>query len=160
VTLEKTLVIIKPDAVNRGLAGEMVKRFENKGLKIAAMKMETLQPYVLKEHYSHHKDKAFYEELIRYMSSIPSVLMVLEGKDAIKVVRKMVGSTQGREAEPGTIRGDYSVSNQANLVHASDSPEKAVEEIKRFFSEKEIHEYQKMDFDWIYSKDERFIKAK
>ncbi len=158
MVLEKTLIIVKPDAVNRCLVGEIVKRFEQKGLKIVAMKMQMLQPYTLKEHYAQHRDKHFYEELISYMSSIPCILMVLEGKDVVKVVRKMIGSTHGREAEPGTIRGDYSVSNQANLVHAAASKEKAAEEIGRFFTEKELHEYQKMDFDWIYGRDEKYIE--
>jgi len=156
--MRRTLVIIKPDAVNRCLVGEVIKRFENKGLKILGLKMVKLKPYTLKEHYAHHKDKAFFKELISYMSSIPSIAMVLEGKDAVKVVRKMVGSTQGREAEPGTIRGDYSVSNQNNIVHASENEEKAEEEIKRFFTEEEINSYNKMNFDWIYSKDERYLK--
>jgi nucleoside-diphosphate kinase len=156
--VRRTLVIIKPDAVNRCLVGEVIRRFEKKGLKIAAMKMIRLQPYVLKEHYAHHKDKAFFKELISYMSSIPSIALVLEGKDVVNVVRRMVGPTQAREAPPGTIRGDYSVSNQNNLVHAAESDEAADKEIKRFFSEKEIHEYQKMNFDWIYSKDEQYLK--
>lgn len=159
--MQQTLVIIKPDAVNRCLVGEVVKRFEQKGLQIKAMKMQALQPYALKEHYAHHKDKGFYGELIKYMSSIPSILMVLEGKDAISVVRKMVGSTQGREAAPGTIRGDCSVSNQSNIVHASENEKVAKAEIARFFKEEEIHDYKKMGFDWIYSKDEKYIeKAK
>ncbi|MBN2067665.1 MAG: nucleoside-diphosphate kinase [Candidatus Diapherotrites archaeon] len=158
--MERTLVIVKPDAVNRDLVGEIVHRFERKGLKIAAMKMQVLKPYALKEHYAQHKDKGFYEELIKYMSSIPCILMALEGKDCVNVVRKMVGSTLGREAEPGTIRGDYSVSNQANLVHASDSSEKAEEEINRFFGKEELHQYNKMNFDWIYSSDEKCIERK
>ncbi len=156
--MDRTLVIIKPDAVNRDLVGEIIHRFERKGLKIVALKMQLLKPYVLKEHYAQHKEKEFYGELIRYMSSIPCLLMVLEGKDVVSVVRKMVGSTFGREAEPGTIRGDYSVSNQANLVHASDSDEKAEEEIKRFFKEEELYQYNKMNFDWIYSRDEKYIE--
>jgi nucleoside-diphosphate kinase len=156
--MRETLVIIKPDAVNRCLAGEVIKRFEQKGLKIKAMKMDTIQPYVLKEHYAHHKDKAFFKELIEYMSSVPSILMVLEGKEAVSVVRKMVGSTQGREALPGTIRGDFSVSNQSNIVHASEDDEAAKKEIERFFKREEIHEYRKMNFDWIYSKDEGYMK--
>ena len=156
--MQKTLVIIKPDAVNRCLVGEVIKRFENKGLKIIAMKMVKLQPYALKEHYAHHKDKAFFKGLINYMSSIPSIALVLYGKEAIKVVRTMVGSTQGREAVPGTVRGDYSISNQNNIVHASEDEKMAEDEITRFFKEDEIHEYQKMNFDWIYSKDEQYLK--
>jgi len=153
--MEQTLVIFKPDAVNRGLAGRMLTRFEDKGLKVVAMKMETLEPYKLKEHYAHHKEKDFYEELIKFMSSIPSILVVLEGKEVCAVVRKMIGSTIGREAEPGTIRGDFSVSNQANLIHAAENVEIAEDEIKRFFSKKELHPYQKMDFDWVYAKREK-----
>lgn len=153
--MEQTLVIIKPDAINRDLCGRIISRFEEKCLKITAMKMETLRPYKLKEHYAHLKDKKFYTELIKYMSSIPSILMVLEGKDAVKVVRQMTGSTNGREALPGTIRGDFSVSTQSNLVHASDSSETAKKEIARFFNKQEIHKYQKMSFDWIYAKDEK-----
>lgn len=156
--MEQTLVIIKPDAVNRCLVGKVLQRFEEKGLQIKGLKMQMLKPYTLKEHYAHHKDKGFYKELIKYMSSIPSIVMVLEGKDSIAVVRKMVGSTQGREAEPGTLRGDYSVSNQSNIVHASENGEAAESEIKRFFSKEEIHSYQKMDFDWIYSRDEKYIE--
>jgi len=156
--VEQTLVIIKPDAVNRCLVGKVIERFEQKGLQIKAMKMQMLQPYVLKEHYAHHKDKAFFGELVKYMSSIPSVLMILEGKDVVSVVRRMAGPTQGREAEPGTIRGDFSVSNQSNIVHASESLEAAKKEIERFFSKEEIFEYRKMHFDWIYSKDEQFIE--
>jgi len=156
--MQETMVIVKPDGVNRCLVGEVIKRFENKGLKIKAMKMEPLKPYVLKEHYQHHKDKAFFEELVKYMASIPSVLLVLEGKEAIAVVRKMVGSTQGREAGPGTIRGDYSISNQSNIVHASENEDSAKAEINRFFKKGELFDYSKMNFDWIYSKDEKFIE--
>jgi len=150
---ERTLIIVKPDALNRDLAGEVISRFERKGLKIVAMKMEHLSIYKLKEHYAQHAEKEFFEELIRYMASIPSVLMVLEGKEACKVARKLIGSTHGREAEPGTLRGDYSVSNQMNLVHASETPEIAEKEIKNFFTEKEIFEYNKTNFDWIYARD-------
>ena len=152
------MVIVKPDAINRDLVGEVVRRVEQKGLKIVAMKMLKLEPYVLKEHYAHHKEKAFFQELVKFMSSIPSIAMILEGKEAIAVVRQMVGSTQGREAAPGTIRGDYSVSNQNNIVHASEDRKAAEDEIQRFFKEEEIYSYEKMSFDWIYSKDEKYLK--
>lgn len=155
IFLERTLVIIKPDAVNRSLVGEILTRFEKKGLKIVGMKMQHLQPYTLKEHYAQHKDKEFYNELISYMSSIPSMVLVLEGKEVVEVVRRMIGSTFGREAQPGTIRGDYSVSNQANLVHAAENVEKAVEEINRFFKPEELSDYNKMNFDWIYARTEK-----
>ena len=153
--MEKTLVIIKPDAVNRSIVGEVLKRFESKGLKIVGLKMTSLEPYVLKEHYAHHKDKKFYEELIKFMASIPSVVVALEGKEACAVVRKMIGNTLGREAEPGTIRGDFSVSNQCNIVHASENLEIAEQEIKRFFKKEEIFSYSKVNFDWIYASDEK-----
>lgn len=152
---ERTLVILKPDAVNRGLAGAIIGRFERKGLKIVAMKMEHLREAVLKEHYAHHKGRPFFAELIKFMSSIPSVLLVLEGNDAVMVVRKMCGATSGRQAEVGTIRGDYSMSIQVNTIHASESALEAAKEIKRFFSESEILEYKKMDFEWVYSFEEK-----
>ncbi len=152
---EQTLVIIKPDAVNRALAGRILSRFEKKGYKIAGIKMEHLEPYKLKEHYAHHADKAFYNELIEFMSSIPSILAVVEGKDVVSVVRKMVGATNGRDAEPGTVRGDFSISNQQNLIHASATTEEAKTEIKRFFKAGEIYDYRKMNFDWIYASTEK-----
>ncbi|MFH1587297.1 MAG: nucleoside-diphosphate kinase [Candidatus Diapherotrites archaeon] len=159
--MQRSLIIFKPDAVNRGLAGRMLARFEDKGLKIIAIKMEKLNPYKLKEHYAHHKEKDFYEELIKFMTSIPSILVVVEGKEVCAVVRKMIGSTLGREAEPGTIRGDFSVSNQANLIHASENVDVAEEEIERFFEKNEIHSYQKMDFDWVYAKKEKgYLESK
>lgn len=156
---ERTLIIVKPDAVNRALIGEVIRRFENKSLKIVAMKMEMLPVYKLKEHYAQHAEKDFFEELISYMASIPSILIVLEGKEVVKVVRNIVGSTQGREAAPGTIRGDYSVSNQNNIVHASESKKLAEEEIKRFFKPEEIYDYQKMNFDWIYARQEKYMES-
>ncbi|MBI4044696.1 MAG: nucleoside-diphosphate kinase [Candidatus Diapherotrites archaeon] len=153
--MERTLVIIKPDALNRSIVGEIISRFEKKGLKIVAMKMQRLQEEKLREHYGKHKDKDFFNDLIKYMSSIPSVLLVLEGKEAVDVVRKMTGNTVGRKAEPGTIRGDFSMSVQVNIVHASDSAEEAKREVRRFFSEEEIQHYSKLDFDWVYSSDEK-----
>jgi len=156
--VQQTLVIIKPDAVNRCLVGEVVTRLERKGLKIAAMKMQLLKADVLEEHYAHHKGKAFFEGLVSFMTSIPSVLMVIEGKQAVEVVRLLAGSTQGREAAPGTIRGDFSLSIQSTIVHASETAEAAEKEIAMFFGKEEIYDYKKMDFDWIYSKDEKYIE--
>lgn len=152
---EKSLVIIKPDAVNRSLVGEIIGRFERKGLRLVGLKMEKLQEETLKEHYKHHSDKPFFGELMNYMSSIPVVLLVLEGDSCIEVVRKMVGATDGKKAEPGTVRGDYSVSMQSNVVHASEHKEAAEEEIKRFFRNGELQDYRKIDFEWIYSEGER-----
>ena len=155
---ERTLVILKPDAVNRDFIGKIIARFEDKGLRIAGLKMEHLKPYKLEEHYAHHKGKAFYDGLVKYMSSVPCVLLVLEGKEAVKVVRNLVGATQSRDALPGTIRGDFSVSTQFNLVHASDSVETAKKEIARFFKSEELFEYKKISFEWLYSEDEKAKK--
>ncbi|MFA5358159.1 MAG: nucleoside-diphosphate kinase [archaeon] len=157
--MRRTLIIAKPDAINRCLLGKIISRFEDKGLKIVGLKMNHLNVYALREHYKHHKDKPFFEEMLDYMSSIPCVLMIVEGKDAVSVVRKIVGETCGREAAPGTIRGDYSMGTQTNLVHASESDEAAKEEIARFFKEEEIFDYNKMNFDWIYCRSEKGLYA-
>ncbi len=133
--MEKTLVLIKPDGVERGLIGEIITRFEKKGLKISAMKILTMSRSLAEEHYAEHIGKPFYERLVKFMTSGPIVAMVLEGREAIKVVRKLAGATDPVEAEPGTIRGDFSVSEPANTLHASDSMESAEREIKRFFPE-------------------------
>ena len=154
---EKTLVIIKPDAVNRGLIGEIVSRFEMKGLKIVAMKMEIIKSEILESHYEHHKGKGFFAELVKFMSSVPSVILVLEGKEAVKVARKMCGNTNGRDAEQGTIRGDFSMSVQNNLIHASESVEIAQKEIARFFKEEEITVFKQIDFDYLYSEGEKKV---
>ncbi len=146
---QKTLVLLKPDAVNRRLMGEIISRFEKKGLKIVAMKMLWLSRERAERHYEVHKGKPFYESLIDYITSGPIVAMVLEGENAIAVVRRMMGKTNGAEAEPGTIRGDYAMSIQNNLVHGSDSEESAAREIPIFFSEEEILEYKLVDEVWI-----------
>jgi nucleoside-diphosphate kinase len=153
--VRRTLVIIKPDAVNRSLVGEIISRFEKKGLTIVGLKLARLEADVLDAHYGHHKEKPFFKELIEFMSSIPCVFLVLEGKDAVSVVRKFAGRTNGREAEPGTIRGDYSMSTQSNIIHASEDDKAAVAEIKRFFKDEEIFDYEKIDFHWIYCSSEK-----
>ena len=153
--MRRTLIIIKPDGVNRALVGRIINRFEDKGLKIVGLKMEKLQVYKLKEHYAHLTNKPFFEELLHYMSGIPCILMAIEGKDAVSVVRKLVGETCGRDALPGTIRGDFSMSTQTNLVHASENDEVAKYEIARFFKEEELFEYDKMNFNWIYCNSEK-----
>jgi nucleoside-diphosphate kinase len=155
MSMEQTLVILKPDSINRGLVGEILHRFERKGLKVIGVKMEMLKTEVLEEHYAHHKDKPYFPDIVAFMQSVPAIFMCLEGKDAVSVVRMMTGETLGRKATPGTIRGDFSISIQANLIHVSDSQKTAREEVKRFFSEKELHSYTKMDWDTIYSKDEK-----
>ncbi len=153
--MERTLVIIKPDATNRGLAGEIIHRFERKGFKIVAMKMKHLSDKVLEEHYAHLKDKPFFPGIKKFMQRAPSILMVLEGRRVVDVARKLAGVTEGTEAMPGTIRGDFSLSLQATIIHASDSKETAEKEIRRFFSKEEIYDYEKIDSDLIYSESER-----
>ncbi|MBN2127823.1 MAG: nucleoside-diphosphate kinase [Candidatus Diapherotrites archaeon] len=153
--MRRTLVIIKPDAVMRGNAGQLISRFERKGLKIVGMKMEQLNEVKLNTHYQHLKDKPFFPELVKFMSAIPCILMVLEGKEAVSVVRRLVGTTLGREADVGSVRGDYSMSNQANLIHASENDEAAEKEIKLFFKQEELWNYELITFEWIYSSSER-----
>lgn len=138
LTVECTLVLVKPDGVRRGLVGEIISRFERKGLKIKALKMIKFTREQAEEFYSIHKGKHFFESLIEFITSGPVVAMVLEGDSAIKVVRLMIGPTDGREAPPGTIRGDYALSKSENVVHASDSPESAKREISIVFREEEI----------------------
>lgn len=152
---ERTMIIIKPDAVNRTIVGEIISRFERKGLKIVGMKMSHLDEETLGEHYSHHRGKPFYKGLVRFMMTCPSLLMVVEGNHAIDVARKISGETHGAKALPGTIRGDYSLSTQCNIVHASDSLETAKKEIKRFFKENELFDYNRIDTEMIYSEEER-----
>lgn len=152
---EKTLVIIKPDALQRNLLGKIIRRFEQKGLKIAGLKMTQLSDVLLEEHYAHHKDKPFFDGLKRFMKQSPVVVMVLEGIEAVKIVRMICGATSGRNADMGTIRGDFSVSNQANIVHTSDSVENAEKEIWRFFNTDEIFDYKKLDFEAVYGEEER-----
>jgi nucleoside-diphosphate kinase len=152
---EQTLVLIKPDAMQRGLLGEIVSRFEKKGLKIIGMKMMHLDEVILKEHYAHHKDKPFFKGLADYMSSAPIIAMVLSGIRAVSSVRVIVGPTKAYEAPAGSIRGDLALSTQANLVHASDPAEDPAAEVARFFKDEELFGYQKIDFDWVYGDEER-----
>lgn len=153
--MEKTLVIIKPDALQRNLLGKVIERFEHKGLKIAGLKMIQLSDLLLEEHYFHLKDKPFFSRLRRFMASSPVIVMVLEGLEAVKMTRALCGVTSGREADIGTIRGDFSISHQSNIVHASDSAKSAEKEIWRFFNTDEIFDYKKIDFDYLYSEEER-----
>jgi nucleoside-diphosphate kinase len=153
--MQKTLVILKPDAVTRGITGEIISRLERKGLKLVASKMVKLTEEQLKEHYSHLVDKPFFPGIVSFMTSAPVILQVWEGKDAVEVVRLMAGVTNSRQAQPGTIRGDYSMSIGNNVIHASENLEAANEEIARFFDENEIHSYKRADEDMLYSPDER-----
>lgn len=152
--MQKTLVILKPSAVQRGFVGEVICRFEKKGLQIVGMKMVSLSDSVLEEHYSHLKEKPFFKRIKDSMQVSPVIVMALKGLEAVDVVRTMTGPTNGRKAQPGTIRGDFSVSVQENIVHASDSPQTAETELKRFFSEEEIFEYPQLTFINLYANDE------
>ncbi|MEM1661340.1 MAG: nucleoside-diphosphate kinase [Desulfurococcaceae archaeon] len=138
MSIERTLVIIKPDGVRRGLIGEVISRFEKKGLRIIAMKMLRISREIAEKLYEEHRGKDFYEPLINFMISGPSVALVVEGYSAIEAVRNIIGPTNGVKAPPGTIRGDYALSVKENVVHASDSSSKADYEIKLFFSDEEI----------------------
>ena len=131
--VERTLVLVKPDAVSRGLLGEIIGRFERKGLLIEALVMRTMDAALADQHYAEHVDKAFYPPLKTFMTGGPLAAMILSGDDAIGVVRALVGATDGRKAAAGTIRGDLSLSNRENLVHASDSEESAKREISLWF---------------------------
>ncbi len=131
--MEKTLILLKPDAVKRRLIGRILSRFEDKGLRIAGMKLMKISPELAAQHYADHKGKGFYQGLVDFMTSDPVVAMVIEGPSAISVCRGMMGATFGFKADPGTIRGDFGISNQFNLVHGSDGPEAAEREIGLFF---------------------------
>ena len=152
---ERTLVLVKPDALQRNLLGEIIHRFERKGLKVIGMKMIRLDDVLLKAHYGKYSDKPFFEGMKKYMSSAPIIAIALSGIKAVSAVRTLIGSTKGYEAAAGTIRGDFGMSVQTNLVHASDPAEKPEEEIARFFKPEELFSYKKVDFDLVYSEEER-----
>ena len=139
--METTLVLLKPDCVQRRLVGDIISRFERKGLNLVAMKMLRVTPELSREHYAEHVSKPFYNNLEDFITSAPIVAMSVEGLEAIRVVREMLGATNGLKAAPGTIRGDYSSSRQMNLVHASDSPESAARELKLYFRDNELCRY-------------------
>ncbi|MEM3060428.1 MAG: nucleoside-diphosphate kinase [Candidatus Anstonellales archaeon] len=138
---EQTLIILKPDCLIGGFVGEVIRRFERRGLKIIAMKMMRLEDSLLDEHYAHLKNKPFFSSIKKFMKSAPVIVAVLEGKECVRVVREMCGPTNPRNAAPGTIRGDFSLSIQCNIIHASDSPKTAETEIKKFFRKDELHNY-------------------
>jgi len=148
---EKSLIILKPDAVQRNLVGEITARFEKKGLKIIGMKMMSIETALLDEHYAHIKDKPFYPGVRDFMKACPVVVMAVEGINAISAIRLIVGPTKGWEATAGTIRGDFSLSTQSNIVHASETIEAGEVEVKRFFKKDEIFEYKKIDTDFVYA---------
>ena len=147
--MERTLILLKPDAVQRGLAGQILSRFEAKGLKIVAMKLMKITPELAAKHYEAHRERKFYPGLVKFMTSSPVVALALEGIDAIKICRTLMGATFGADAAPGTIRGDFGVSRSYNLVHGSDSPEAAARELKLFFPEGLV-DYDYAGYGWIY----------
>ena len=148
--MERTLIIIKPDGVQRGLMGEIISRFERRGLRIAAMKMIWIDERLASEHYAIHQGKPFYEGLIAYITSSPVVVMVLEGNRAIEVARRTMGATAPAEAVPGTIRADFGLEIGRNLVHGSDGPETAAREVALFFDEEEILGWERDTDRWIF----------
>ena len=148
--METTLVLLKPDALERRLTGEIVQRFERKGLQVVGMKMLQVPRAQAEKQYAAHEGKDFYEPLVRYMSNHPVIAMALRGKDAVRIVRAMTGATFGSQAAPGTIRGDLALSNRFNLIHASDSPEAAKRELAIYFQPDEIFDIPQSDLDWVY----------
>lgn len=152
--MQRTLILCKPDCVERRLVGQVLGRFEAKGLNIIAMKMIRITPELAKRHYAEHTEKPFYPGLEAFITGAPVVAAVIEGLDVIRVVREMLGATSGLEAVAGTIRGDLSSSRQKNLVHASDGPESALREIELYFTAEEIHAYQPTLTPWLKAADE------
>ena len=147
---ERTLIIIKPDAVQRHLTGRILSRFEEKGLKIVAAKFMQIPQELARKHYAVHEGKPFFEGVVSYLASSPVLVMVLQAEDVIAMCRKLLGKTFGNEAEPGTIRGDFGACRGYNLVHGSDSPESAEYEIGLYFKPEEIVDYRLADEDWLY----------
>jgi nucleoside-diphosphate kinase len=148
--VETTLIILKPDAVQRGLMGRIITRFEDKGLQVVGCKLMRISPDLAATHYADHKGKPFYEGLVRFMTSSPVLVMAVRGLGAIGICRKMMGATFGSKAEAGTIRGDFGVSNSFNLVHGSDGPEAAARELSLFFKEGEVVPFERPIEAWVY----------
>jgi nucleoside-diphosphate kinase len=152
--MERTLLLIKPDGLQRGLAGRILARFEDKGIQILALKVMRMTPDLAARHYAAHTQKPFYKGLVAYMTSSPLVAAVLQGPRVVETTRKLMGATFGWKAEPGTIRGDFSNSTSFNLVHGSDSPESAEKEIALFFKPEEIAAYERTSDRWLISEDD------
>lgn len=153
--MQRTVVLLKPDAIQRGLYGEIISRFEQKGLKLVACKMMMANDKILDEHYAHHKEKPFFASLKKFMKSAPLLTMLWEGVDVVDVARKMTGVTNGRNADLGTIRGDLSTSLSNNLIHVSDSVEAAEAEEKRFFEKGEVFDWERLLEGAVYGEEER-----
>jgi nucleoside-diphosphate kinase len=148
--MERSLVLIKPDAIQRGLAGEIISRLEKKGLKIVAMKMLHMDKKLAQRHYAIHKGKAFFDDLVSFITSSPLIAIVFQGKNAVEIIRQMMGETDPAKASSGTIRGDFGIDIGHNLIHGSDSLENASKEIDLFFSAEEIYDYDRELDTWIY----------
>lgn len=148
--MERTFVMIKPDGVQRGLVGDIVGRFERRGLKVVAMKMLVLDNEMAKKHYAEHAAKPFFQGLVSFITSGPVVAMVIEGRDVVSIVRSMLGATSPAKSAPGTIRGDFALEMGRNVIHASDSPESAKREISLYFDNTEIVNYKRIDEQWLY----------
>jgi nucleoside-diphosphate kinase len=147
--MQQTLILLKPDCVQRRLVGAIIERFEKKGLRLAAMRLVRADRPLAEKHYAVHKGKPFYDSLVEFVTAGPTVAMVWEGREAVAVARNLMGATDGTKAPPGTIRGDFALSVQNNLVHGSDSPENALEEIKIWFKPDELVPYTSTDKSWI-----------
>jgi nucleoside-diphosphate kinase len=147
--IQRTLIMLKPGVLPRRIAGELISRFERKGLRIIAMKMLRMDKRMVETHYAEHKGKDFYDKLVEYTLSGPVIAMILEGEDAIALVRRLVGPTDSRESLPGTIRGDYAAQTRLNIVHASDSSESAARETALFFKEEEICRWEDGNASWF-----------
>ena len=152
--MEQTFVILKPSTISRSLVGDVMMRFQRKGLIIAGIKMMQLDEKILREHYAHLVDKPFFPSIVKSMTASPVVVMCLKGVEAVRVFREMTGVTNGRNAAPGTLRGDFCMSGQANIVHASDSAENGATEVARFFKPEEIFDWMPADKDFYYGADE------
>ena len=153
--MERTLVLLKPDAVQRGLIGRILARFEEKGLRCVGLKLRKFPPTLVKEHYEEHKARPFYKSLVSFMTSGPAVAIVLEGKDAVAVTRRLMGETDGATSPPGTIRGDFGMSKSNNLVHGSDSQPSAKRELALFFPEREeIVSWTPVTTAWVYGEED------
>jgi nucleoside-diphosphate kinase len=148
--METTLIILKPDAVQRGLMGKIITRFEDKGLQIVGMKLMKISPELAAKHYEAHQSKGFYKGLVAFMTSSPVLVLAVRGVGAITVARKMMGATFGSKAEPGTIRGDFGVSNSFNLIHGSDSAEAAERELGLFFGKGDVLDFNRAMNSWVY----------
>ncbi|MBM4417149.1 MAG: nucleoside-diphosphate kinase [Chloroflexi bacterium] len=148
--MERTLIIVKPDGVQRGLVGEVLRRFETRGLRVAALRLIRIDRDLAARHYAVHQGKPFYHGLVAYITSGPVAVAAIEGPDAIQVVRRMVGATRSNEAAPGTIRGDYALTVGRNIIHASDAPETAAFEVDLYFAPSDLHAYERATDPWVF----------